>query len=279
MKIFISIAVLFFATTKLHAQSYEKTSPNPSSNSNTKGINDEVAKAIVDKHNDAVGGAAAFDSFQSVVREGIQNYYGTVETIKITYEKGKLVRHDAEYNGQKGYWMITKKEGGEYFPWESPQPVKFSAAYLRIYQGNLHSRDYLLNYKADSSQLLLLAKDTINGAICSKIQLVTKRTNLNLVYWIDDATFMVLRFEKHYITRNKSSDRFKTIDRFDYSDYRLVGNVKLHFGEKFKTIINKKIVGEKETMFSKIEINQPVNPMLYHINPGIEVTSSEYYNQ
>ena len=67
----------------------------------------------------------------------------------------------------------------------------------------------------------------------------------------------------------------KAVDRFDYNDYRQVGNIKLPFAEKFKTYINKVVVGEKESLFSKIEINQPVNPLLYQISPGAELTSSE----
>ena len=93
MKNIIITFTLLFATTQLHAQAYERTTPNPTIKLKSKPINDEAANAVVDKHNAAIGGAAAFDSLQSIVREGIQNYYGTVEALKITFEKNKMLRY------------------------------------------------------------------------------------------------------------------------------------------------------------------------------------------
>jgi len=259
MKIFSPIIIFCLAATQLHAQPNDKQS----------------AESIVEKHIAAVGGTAAFDSVQSLIKEGTQNYFGIVEALKITYQKDKLLRYDAEYNGKQGYWMVSPAEGGEFFPWETQAAVKFSELNLKSLQGNLHPHDPLLNYKADSSQLALAGKDTVNKRVCYKIKLSSKKTNNLRTYWIDETTNMVLRMEKYYLIRNKSNDKFKACDRFDYSDYRDVGNIKLPFAEKFKTYILKSLVGEKESQFYKITINQPVNPALYHITPGTEITLAE----
>jgi hypothetical protein len=253
------IFILCFVTTTVFAQTNDKLS----------------AESIVEKYIAAVGGAAAFDSVQSITKEGTQNYFGIVEALKITYEKDKLLRYDAEYNGKQGYWMVSKTEGGEFFPWETQTAVKFSELNLKGLQGNLHPRDPLLNYKSDSSQLTLVGRDTVNKRTCYKIKLASKKAGIIRTYWIDEITSMVLRMEKYYIIRNKSNDKFKACDRFDYSDYRTVGSIKLPFAEKFKTYIHKSLVGEKESQFYKIEINQAVNPSLYHIDQGTEVTLSE----
>lgn len=276
MKKIISFLALILAITKLPAQSPDNTFPIENVKSNSGIISQKDAEGIVERYIIAVGGAAAFDSLQSVIKTGTQNYFGNVESITFTYEKNKLSRLDAEYKGQKGYWMVSKAEGGEYFPWETKKPVKFSKAYLQSLQGNLNPQDILLNYKKDSSELTLMGKDTINQNVCYRIKLISKKRRVVRIYWIDEATYMVQRMEKYYYLRNKSLDKLKAVDRFDFSDYRLVRNIKLAHAEKFKTFINKIVVGEKTTLFSKIEINQAVNPMLYQITPGMEVTSSDY---
>lgn len=240
------------------------------------GVRDDNATDIVEKHIAAIGGAAAFDSVQSVTREGTQNYFGIVEALRITYEKDKLLRYDAEYNNQKGYWMVSKTEGGEFFPWEGSKPVVFSRAVLAGMQGNIHQRDLLMHYKEDSAEISLLGKDTIRKNLCYKIKFISRKYNAARTYWIDAGSYMLLRMEKYYVLRNKSNDKLKAVDRTDYLDYRSVGNIKLPFAEKFRTYVNKTVVGEKDSQFYKIQINQPVDASLYHINPGAtEVTAIE----
>jgi hypothetical protein len=260
MKKFLIFSTLFFPTAYIYPQ--------------ISGLRAQE-DVVVENHINAVGGMAAFDAVKSIEKEGTQNYYGNVEALKITFEKDKLLRYDVEYNGKKGYWMVSNTEAGEYFPWENSIAVKHSESTVKSMQGNLQQQDPLMNYKKDSSKLFVIRKDTLNNKICSKILLTTKQGNRMYAYWIDDERFMIIRMERYYTIRNKSNDKLKAVDRIDYSDYRKVGNLMIPFAEKFKTIINKITVGEKVSLFNKIEINKPVNPALYHIDIISEEKAAE----
>lgn len=233
-------------------------------------------EAIIEKHILAIGGKENYDSLWSVQKEGSQNYFGKLENIRITFEKGILNRQDIELGEKHGYWMIGINEGGEYFPWETGVPVKFSTEYLkRMQPGNLLPRNALIHYKEDSSSVKLLRKDTIGMRECYVIRVTSFKAGLTANYWIDAENYMLSRMEKYYSLRNRSNDRLRAIDRFDYKNYKKVDGIAFAFTENFTTIINGKNVGTKETFYSKIEINKPVNPALYSTGQKAELVSSE----
>lgn len=221
----------------------------------------QSAENIVDNYIEACGGKDALSRIKTIVYSGQQDYYGQMESLVITEVEDSLQRYDINVNGQKGLWMINKEFMAEFYPWET-NAKKPSINQMTKLKPGFKILDKLMTYKKDGSKIDFLGEFKTDSALCYKIQLIAKDGPVRY-YWFDKTTKLLIQSSVDYGMRTSQNDRLKSMDVTRYSSWQKVDDMLFPFASNTEVIVNRKIIAKKSTVWSSIQINNPVASALY----------------
>jgi hypothetical protein len=227
MKKIVSIVVLFIATFAVKAQTVEE---------------------VVNKHIDAIGGAAALDKIESVVKEGSLNANGYDVALTLTQLKDKGYRMDISVMGMSAYQIITPKEGWSFMPFNGEtEPRSLSEAELKDGQDQLDVHSVLYNYAKKGHKVELTGSEKAEGRDCFKLNVVTA-SGKNRTYFIDKATYLLVKG----VSMNKDKE-----EEFIFSNYKPIEGVQFAH-----TIVRP----QGELNISKITVNSKIDESIFKLS-------------
>ena len=170
---------------------------------------------IVKKHNEAVGGVAAWKKISSIKYIGTVNANGQEIGIVKTTVAGKGTRQDIEVMGMKGFSIITPTAGWTFFPFGNGQtkPEPMTADDLKQSQDELDIMDELMTYKDKGSKVENVGKDDVDGTECFKLKLTDKDANVKTLY-IDPTTYYTIRQVQKVKANGQESEATMTLGNF-----------------------------------------------------------------
>jgi hypothetical protein len=230
----------------------------------------QTVDEIITKYENARGGKARLISIQTLYMEGIRQMMGTDHIVKVNKVQNKLSRIDFEMGTQNGFTLVTPTEAWFYIPFRSPNPFPLPADAVAGMQAELDIAGPLVNYVAKGHTVELIGKDTANGGdSCYKIKLTTHAGKV-IFFWIDTKSNLLVQ------SSQTSSSMFGASSKKDpaapiitlYRDYDAVSGIQFPH-----TIIIKTTSGENggggSTTFDKMQIDGPVDPVLYNHMPVV----------
>ena len=149
---------------------------------------------IVKKHNEVVGGTAAWKKVSSIKYIGSMNAGGQEIPISLSTLDGKGTRFEMELMGTKGYSIITPTAGWSFFPFSNGQtkPEPMTADDLKQSQDELDIMDELMTYKDKGATLEYVGKDDVDGTECLKLKHTNKDAQVATLY-IDPASYHIIK--------------------------------------------------------------------------------------
>ncbi len=211
----------------------------------------QTADEIVNKHVDAVGGAANWKKVNSIKLVGSMNAGGVELPITVTTVDKKGYRMEFSMNGIVNYTILTPSAGWMYFPTQGQtKPEAMPAEMIKDQEDQLDaSMDALIDYKAKGNKLTYLGKDEVEGTECHKLKVTHKNGKEETVY-LDLTTFYTVRS-----VEKSTADGKETEEVSNMSDYQ-----KTPEGIMFPMSIEADGTPMK---IKKIEINQPVDQNIF----------------
>jgi outer membrane lipoprotein-sorting protein len=213
----------------------------------------QTADEIINKSLEARGGTDKLKALQSVVMEGIMNQAGTDINMTITVVNNKGAKVEFSVQGQTGYTIVTPTDGWTYNPFTgASSPEKMGEEQLKESQVQLDLPGPFVDYKNKGIKADYAGKEAVAGKECFKVKL-TRANGKSSTYYFDSGTYYVIRIVGTNIV-NGSEMEVTT----DYADFR-----KTPEGYIFPF---KRIVGQGEINFNKIEINPKVDDAVFKPN-------------
>ena len=170
-------------------------------------VQGQTVDEIVKKHEDAIGGVAAWKKVNSIKDSGDISTNGT--DFPITYNRiaGKGLRIDMEVMGMHGYQILTRSAGWSFYPWggqTKPEPITPDA--VRQGASQLELTDHLFDYAAKGYKVEFIGKDDVDGTECLKLKVTTIEGTI-LTDYIDPTTYFLIR-EVQKVTSNGRGQDF-----------------------------------------------------------------------
>lgn len=205
----------------------------------------QTVDEIVNKHIEAIGGAAALDRLQSVVKEGNLNAQGYDVAIVMTQVANKAYKMDISVMGMNAYQIVTPKEGWSFMPFNGETaPRTLTEDELKDGLDNLDPQGALYNYAKKGHQVSLVGSDKLEGKECFELSVTTvngkKRT-----YYIDKSTYFIIKGVS--IKEDKNEE-------YIYSNYKAVDGVQF---------AHTTVRPQGELNFSKITVNGKVDESIF----------------
>lgn len=209
---------------------------------------------VISKHEIALGGKEKLLSLKSVKMTGSLNVQGFDVGVTVTTVNGVGSRNDISVPGMgEGFQVVNTKKGWDFMPFRGQSsPEEISAEQLKSSQGLLDLQGLLVNYKEKGSQVELMGKENVSGAECFKLKLTDKNSKVYTLY-IDSKTYYRVKSVSKTITSNGEMDTEIT-----YGDYQKTAD-----GFVFPFL---QTIETGSIVFSKIEINQPVDEKIFTID-------------
>jgi hypothetical protein len=224
----------------------------------------QTADEVIDKYIETIGGKEKLLSIHSMQYTGSQNYYGIYESIVITEVHDSLLRYDIEAYDKKGFWMVTKNIGGEFFPWENDNKKYFSEAEVKVQQGALNIYDPLLSFKQDTATAHYIGIKKVDSIPCYFLYLEYP-SGKRVYYWFDSETHLLKQSQKYYRMITSQNDKLNSNDLTKFSAWRDIDGVLFPFIKTTDVFVNKVKVAQKSFFFTDIQINPIISPKLYRI--------------
>ena len=215
---------------------------------------------VIDKYIEARGGKEKLHSINSIYMEGRREMMGNEVTVRITKEQDKLSRTEFEKDGMISFDLITNKEAWKYSPTGMYEPQKMPDELITAFETELDIAGPLVDYAAKGHSTELIGKENIDDITCFKIKLTTK-AGKDIIYWIRSDNYLLLQ------STSIESDIQGTRPKLGktlivYKDYKAVDGVL--FAHSFeKRIDGGEMLGSSDIIFSRIEVNKPIDEKLY----------------
>lgn len=220
---------------------------------------------IIDKYLLARGGKDKLVSIVAIYMEGSREMMRNEVAVSVTKEQGKLSRTEFDAAGGKGFMLITDKDAWNYFPMRMQEPSKMPDAAVAGMQTELDIAGPLVDYEAKGHSVELVGKDSTDGIFTYKIKLTfIDGTQRN--YFIDTSSFLLVKSTATMIAKGRNDAAAKQGPAIEtttiYGDYKAIDGVLFPYSIETSSP-NGQGHGASATTFDKIEINQPVDAMLY----------------
>jgi len=170
---------------------------------------------IVKKHNEAVGGVAAWKKVNSIKYIGSVNAQGQEIPMTISTLNGKGFRFEMELMGMKGYSILTPTAGWNFFPFGSGQtkPEPMTADDVKQGQDQLDIMDELMTYKDKGAKLEYVGKDDVDGTECFKLKHTNKDAIVTTLY-VDPTSYQVIRKVQKVKANGTEQEQTTTLGNF-----------------------------------------------------------------
>ena len=229
-------AALFFSATTLHAQSAEE---------------------IVKKHNEAVGGAAAWAKVNSLRMTGASSAMGMEMPVVVSKLRNVGVRQDIEIQGSKNYFIVTPEKGWVFFPAQGmSSATELPAEVLKTNQSQTYLGDLIMEmgdhgYKFESAGISTLdgkpvvpGKGTPESEQHYRIKALDKDGNATDLY-LDMNTYQLVKTSRMVKMEGKEGEAGST-----YANYQKQAE---------GIVVPMSVTSELgEVKFTKIEVNPAI---------------------
>ena len=211
----------------------------------------QTADEIVQKHVDAVGGAANWKKVNSIKLTGSMNAGGVEFPITVTTVDRKGYRMEFSMNGIINYSILTPNSGWMYFPTQGQtKPEAMPAEMIKDQDDQLDaSMDALIDYKAKGNKVAYLGKDEVEGTECHKLK-VTHKNGKEETLYLDLNTYYTIRSVEKSTAEGKETEEVSNL-----GDYQ-----KLPEGIMFPMSVEADGTPMK---IKKVEINIPVDENIF----------------
>jgi len=214
---------------------------------------------IVEKHTEALGGAAKLNAIQNVSMTGKASLMGgQIEApVIMKMKRPMFMRLEMDMQGKTFVqafdgataWMINPFLG-------SPDPQKSGEEDTKAARDDADFIDgSLVDYKAKGNTLELLGKEDVEGASCYKIKITKKGGSVELEY-LDAKTFLPVKSSG---TRKQQGQdlEFESTS----SNYKPVNGVMIPFS------VSQNVNGRPlmELTLDKVEINAPMDDAIFRM--------------
>ncbi len=207
----------------------------------------QSAADVVQKHINAIGGLKNWEKVSTLKMTGSMSIQGAEILFTQTQVQGKGLRVDISAMGMKGYSILTNKEGWVYMPFQPgmEQVTPLPEDQVMGSQGKLNIKNAYLADTAAMGKVEYLGKDTVNKAVCHKLQLTDRYQNVQTAY-IDAANYYLVRT----VATIKTPDGDQEM-AVNYGNFK-----KLPEGVVVPHTVSGMMGGD--VVYSKIEINKPI---------------------
>ena len=148
---------------------------------------------IVNKHIDAIGGAANWKKVNSMRMEANVSAQGMDVPVIISQVHNKASKQEYTVMNMTGYSIITTEGGWNFNPFmgqTAPEPM--TADEVKAGQEQLDLQGELLDYKAKGHTVEMMGKEDVDGTECYKLKL-TRKSGRESIYLIDPKTYYIVR--------------------------------------------------------------------------------------
>ena len=217
-------------------------------------INAQTVDEVINKYEIALGGKEKLLSLKSVKMTGSLNVQGFDVGVTVTTVNGVGSRNDISVPGMgEGFQVVNAKKGWDFMPFRGQSsPEEISAEQLKSSQGLLDLQGLLVNYKEKGSQVELMGKENVSDVECFKLKLTDKMGKVYTLF-IDSKTY----YRVKSVSKTNSPDG-EVDTEITYGDYK-----KTEDGYVFPYL---QTIETGSIVFSKIEINQPVDEKIFTID-------------
>lgn len=212
----------------------------------------QTADEIINKHIEAMGGAAKLKSINSFVMEGTLNIMGNDVPLKVFAQNGYAMKQEIEFMGMKNYFLFRKDSAWTFIPaqgQQNPEPLPKEAVEKTVNMFDIQGD--LLDYKTKGHSVEYLGKEDVDGTECHKIKIKYKNAE-EATYYIDPNTYYIVqKYEKTQVNgqeaevTSKFSNYTKTADGYMFAMTREGGSA------------------PGAVTFTKVEVNKTIDPSVF----------------
>jgi outer membrane lipoprotein-sorting protein len=214
-----------------------------------------TADQIVQKHVEALGGAAKLNSIQSLVVTGKASILGQAEApLTIQVKRPNLMRLEMTFQGRKIVQAFDGVIAWTINPMVSAEPKQSSDEDTRAAQ---ESSDFiggnLVDYKSKGNMVELVDKEEIEGVAVYKLKITKKNGSVEYDY-LDVASFLPIKTEGRRMQLGQ-----EILYESKIGDYKPVAGVLLPFN--VKQMVNGRLA--MEITVEKMDANVPVDEAVF----------------
>lgn len=216
----------------------------------------QTADEIINKHIEAIGGKEKLAGMKSLRVEADIEIMGNqaTSTTTIVYGKGSL--SEIDFGGQKIVNCITVDKGG----WTiNPMTGQVTAEPMpeeQAKQGKsqLYPGGTLFDYAARGTKVELAGQEEANGAKAWKLNVTTKEGG-NLVYYIDPATYHIVRTVSKINAGGQEMEQGVNFSDYKKTDYGFV--------QPYTSAIELPQGMTLNVTVKKVEVNAEIDPKVF----------------
>lgn len=156
-------------------------------------IKAQTADEVVNKHIDAVGGAANWKKVNSMVQTGSMSVQGTDISVVRSVLHNKGSRQDISVMGMNGYMILTPTAGWNFMPFQGQTAAEpMTAEDVKESQDDLDAQGSLVDYKTKGHTIELIGSEDVEGTDCYKLKVGLKSGRTETVF-IDKKTYNMIK--------------------------------------------------------------------------------------
>ena len=174
----------------------------------------QTADDIINKHIEAIGGAANWKKINSVRQEAAISVQGMEIPVVLTFVHNKAFKQEFTVMGMTGYSLITADGGWNFNPMQGqskPEPV--TADELKYGKDQLDLQGEFLDYKAKGHSLELLPNEEVDGTSCYKVK-ITRKSGTESVYFFDPKTYYTIRATSKVVANGQEVESTVNMSNF-----------------------------------------------------------------
>lgn len=185
------------------------------------GAQAQTADEIVTKHIAAIGGLEKLKGINSLYLESTAEVMGNEMATTTTILNGKGFKTEGEVMGSKMVQVVTDKGGWAINPMAGGDAQALPEEAAKMAKDQLDIAGPLVDYAAKGNKVELKGQEKV-GAVNAHKLLVTNKEGVAATYFIDPATFYVLKVVRTANMMGQDMDIAMTFSDYKKTDYGFV---------------------------------------------------------
>ncbi|MCX6318791.1 MAG: hypothetical protein NTW29_16040 [Bacteroidetes bacterium] len=215
----------------------------------------QTADEVIQKYTAAMGGLDAFNKVTSAKMSGNVSQQSMDMPITTQILNNKAARTDIEVMGYQIINVYNNGTGWKQNHFEGIEtPTELSAAELIDAKAQASLANHLMDYKNRGHKVEFGGQEAVEGVKCFKITLTNKDDNKKVTYYIDSASYLLIKS----VTPREMQGQTVDVETF-YSDFKEIN------GLKFAMTRIQKVMGQEfaSVRLDKIELNVKIDEAIF----------------
>lgn len=185
-------------------------------------VHAQTADEIVNKTIEAVGGKDKINGIKTLYFESDIDVMGNTASSTTYIVNGKAYRSEVDFGGQKIVNCITDKAGWTINPMAGQAtPTAVPEEQVKMSQLQLQVGGPLFDYATKGNTVELQGTEDIGGVKAHKLKVTTKEA-IEISYWIDPATFYVLKTVSKAKVKEQTMETTVSFSNYQKTEYGYV---------------------------------------------------------